>query len=54
MFNQEYHLRRTKMIVYQMAMIFCVVSESLGTAALSGPFSFGIIILPSSDAHGAK
>ncbi|EIM82715.1 uncharacterized protein STEHIDRAFT_149149 [Stereum hirsutum FP-91666 SS1] len=35
MFNQEYHLRRTKMIVYQMAMIFCVVSESLGTAALS-------------------
>lgn len=54
MFNQEYHLRRTKMIVYQMAMIFCVVSESLGTAALSGTFYFGIIILPSSDAHGAK
>jgi hypothetical protein len=36
MFNRAYHLRRTKMIVYQMAMIFCVVSESVGTAALSG------------------
>jgi len=35
MFNQIYHLRRTKMIVYQIAMIFCVVSESVGTAALS-------------------
>jgi hypothetical protein len=36
MFNQDYHLRRTKMIVYQFAMILCVVSESVGTAALSG------------------
>jgi hypothetical protein len=36
MFNQVYHLRRTKMIVYQIAMILCVVSESVGTAALSG------------------
>lgn len=35
MFSQEYHLRRTKMIVYQIAMILCVVSESVGTAALS-------------------
>jgi hypothetical protein len=35
MFNQIYHLRRTKMIVYQIAMILCVVSESVGTAALS-------------------
>ncbi|ORY01200.1 hypothetical protein BCR34DRAFT_494076 [Clohesyomyces aquaticus] len=35
MWNKEYHLRRTKFIVYQCAMIFCVVSESLGTAALS-------------------
>ncbi|KAJ4361039.1 uncharacterized protein N0V89_001608 [Didymosphaeria variabile] len=35
MWNKEYHLRRTKFIVYQIAMIFCVVSESLGTAALS-------------------
>ncbi|KAH7047389.1 hypothetical protein B0J12DRAFT_120158 [Macrophomina phaseolina] len=35
MWNTEYHLRRTKFIVYQCAMIFCVVSESLGTAALS-------------------
>lgn len=37
MWNKEYHLRRIKFIVYQCAMIFCVVSESLGTAALSGP-----------------
>jgi len=36
MWNNEYHLRRTKFIVYQLAMICCVVSESLGTAALSG------------------
>jgi len=35
MFNQVYHLRRTKMIVYQIAMIMCVISESVGTAALS-------------------
>ncbi|KAG9034564.1 hypothetical protein FRB95_013017 [Tulasnella sp. JGI-2019a] len=35
MFNREYHLRRTKMIVYQLAMILCVCSESIGTAALS-------------------
>ncbi|EAW13610.1 uncharacterized protein ACLA_043290 [Aspergillus clavatus NRRL 1] len=35
MFNRAYHLRRTKMIIYQMAMIFCVCSESVGTAALS-------------------
>ncbi|KAF2009239.1 hypothetical protein BU24DRAFT_415167 [Aaosphaeria arxii CBS 175.79] len=33
--NTDYHMRRTKFIVYQLAMIFCVVSESLGTAALS-------------------
>jgi hypothetical protein len=39
MWNKEYHLRRTKFVVYQLAMIFCVVSESLGTAALSGMFS---------------
>lgn len=38
MFNQVYHLRRSKMIVYQIAMILCVVSESLGTAALSGMY----------------
>src|SRR4051812_46450042 len=34
--NTDYHRRRTKFIVYQIAMICCVVSESLGTAALSG------------------
>lgn len=33
--NTDYHLRRTKFVVYQLAMIFCVCSESLGTAALS-------------------
>jgi hypothetical protein len=36
MWNNEYHMRRTKFIIYQLAMILCVVSESLGTAALSG------------------
>lgn len=36
MWNTTYHLRRTKFIVYQCALIFCVVSESLGTSALSG------------------
>lgn len=36
MFNRVYHLRRTKMMVYQAAMIFCVVSESVGTVMLSG------------------
>jgi len=35
MFNNIYHLRRTKMIVYQIAMTLCVCSESVGTAALS-------------------
>ncbi|KAI1630206.1 hypothetical protein EDD37DRAFT_86901 [Exophiala viscosa] len=33
--NKDYHLRRTKFVVYQIAMIFCVVSESVGTAAMS-------------------
>ncbi|KXL42119.1 hypothetical protein M433DRAFT_72222 [Acidomyces richmondensis BFW] len=33
--NRDYHLRRTKFIVYQCALIFCVVSESLGTNVLS-------------------
>jgi hypothetical protein len=35
MFNKTYHLRCTKMIVYQIAMILCVVSESVGTDAIS-------------------
>lgn len=35
MWNNVYHLRRTKFIVYQLAMVFCVISESVGTAALS-------------------
>ncbi|KAK5054637.1 hypothetical protein LTR84_001528 [Exophiala bonariae] len=33
--NKDYHLRRTKFVVYQIAMLCCVVSESIGTAALS-------------------
>jgi hypothetical protein len=37
--NKDYHLRRTKFGIYQGAMILTVVSESLGTAALSGIFS---------------
>lgn len=37
--NKDYHLRRTKFVVYQIAMIFCVVSESVGTAALSGHYT---------------
>lgn len=35
-FSRVYHLRRTKMITYQLAMIFCVCSEAVGTAALAG------------------
>ncbi|KAJ6001154.1 hypothetical protein N7481_001563 [Penicillium waksmanii] len=38
MFSRAYHLRCTKMIVYQLAMILCVCSESVGTAALSATF----------------
>jgi hypothetical protein len=34
--NTEYHMRRTRFVIYQLAMILTVVSESLGTAALSG------------------
>jgi hypothetical protein len=34
--NTDYHRRRTRFIIYQLAMILTVVSESLGTAALSG------------------
>jgi len=33
--NKDYHLRRTKFVIYQLAMICMVVSESIGTAALS-------------------
>lgn len=33
--NTDYHMRRTKFVIYQLAMIFLVVSESLGTAVLS-------------------
>lgn len=40
MFSKEYPYRPTKMIVYQLAMIWCVCSESLGTAALSRKLFF--------------
>ncbi|KIW06414.1 uncharacterized protein PV09_02865 [Verruconis gallopava] len=35
MWSNQYHLRRTKFVLYQAAMILCVVSESLGTDVLS-------------------
>lgn len=44
MWNSRYHGRRTRFIVYQLAMILTVVSESLGTAALSGTFLSPILI----------
>lgn len=34
MWNKVYHLRRSRFIWYQLAMILCVISESLGTAVL--------------------
>jgi hypothetical protein len=36
MWNKIYYHRRTKFLIYQLAMILCVVSESLGTDVLSG------------------
>jgi len=45
MWNNEYHNRRTKFIIYQLAMILCVVSESLGTAALSGMSSHMLCLI---------
>lgn len=39
MWSNTYHLRRTKFIVYKLAMILCVVSESLGTDVLSSKMS---------------
>ncbi len=38
MWSRIYHHRRRRFIVYQMAMILCVVSESLGTDVLSSRF----------------
>ncbi|KAF3904978.1 hypothetical protein AA313_de0201098 [Arthrobotrys entomopaga] len=35
MFDRKWYLRREKMIIYQLAMISMVCSESVGTAALS-------------------
>jgi hypothetical protein len=34
-FNPAYHNRKTKIITYQLAMVLCVVSESLGTDCIS-------------------
>ena len=45
MWNKEYHLRRTKFIVYQCALIFCVISESLGTDVLSGEWHQNNLLL---------
>lgn len=42
--NTDYHLRRRKFVVYQLAMILCVVSESVGTAALSSKLSCVVLI----------
>jgi len=36
MWGRTYHHRRRRFIAYQLAMILCVVSESLGTKVLSG------------------
>ena len=52
MFNRDYHLRRSKMIVYQIAMILCVCSESVGTAALSGQ-AFLFQLFPLSPSHAS-
>lgn len=54
MFNPEYHLRRAKMIVYQIAMILCVVSESVGTAALSGIGHYSPSALVSTSTHSKQ
>lgn len=42
----DYPLRRTKLAVYQAAMILMIVAESLGTAALSGTSSTSYHVLP--------
>jgi len=44
MWADTYHLRRTKFIVYQLAMILCVVSESLGTDVLSSQFLYSYML----------
>ena len=45
--NKDFHLRRTKFIVYQCAMILCVCSESVGTAALSGIYQLSMSMMNS-------
>lgn len=42
MFRRDYHLRRAKMIVYQIAMILCLISESVGTDALTSKSSLTV------------
>jgi len=49
--NGEHHLRRTKLVVYQCALLFCIVSESLGTAVLSGELRASSRDLPVTDAE---
>ena len=36
MFNTDYHLRRSRLILYELTSILCICSESVGTATLSG------------------
>nr|POF03976.1 hypothetical protein CFP56_21732 [Quercus suber] len=52
--NRDFHLRRTKFIVYQCALIFCVVSESLGTAVLSGEFHISELSRHNRESNRAK
>jgi hypothetical protein len=54
MFNEIYYLRKTKMIVYQIAMILCVISESVGTAALSGTSSIFAVLLSDATKNVAR
>jgi hypothetical protein len=47
MWNSAYYRRRTRFVVYQLAMILCTVSETLGSAALSGMRFQTLFRLPS-------
>ena len=39
MFSADYHRRRTRLIVYQVAMIVGMVSNAVNTAVLTGEWS---------------
>ena len=36
MFNTEYYLRREKMILYQLAMVLCICSQSIAPVQING------------------